>query len=169
VNFNSEIADEWARPVSRRAPLPRGRHAPRIPTAIWPAPLPTAPHTPRRPSPRAAHPPDRRLARAAVVLTARALTTAVRSCITRTMPTVAAPAVGHRRLRAGEPPYPPSPVRRRCVVAGSPSCARSHRAPRQGRTRGPRVGRADAASVGHAHCASGPSVNSAQLHPVKFY
>jgi hypothetical protein len=91
VIFNSEITDKLTPPVSRRAPLPRGRHAPRRHSGLKPlsgqrarasrqhclafvAPLPTAP-----PALDSAAPPDCRLARTAVVLTARALTAAVRS------------------------------------------------------------------------------------------
>jgi hypothetical protein len=117
------------------APLPRGCHTPRRCSGLKPlsgqraarpnsclarAAPDRAPHTAptRRRRLALVLRPDCRLARVTVIPTARAPTTAVRSCVART-----APAVVRRRLRAGEPPSPPSPVRRRRVVTGSSSSA----------------------------------------------
>jgi hypothetical protein len=109
--------------------------------------------------------PDRRLTRTTVVPIARAPTAAVRSRVARTADgRLAAPAVARHRLRDGEPP---SPVRRRRVVAGSPSSAAAPRVA-VGRAHAVHVGRADAAGVGHMHCASGPSANSAQCTRLNF-
>jgi hypothetical protein len=162
VNFNSEIANEWARPVSRRAPLPRDRHTPRRRSSLKPlsgqrvarpdscltCAAPDSVTSPSRPSPRRACPlADRRLApHAASRPPPRTCRRRPNSCLALAAPlptaspvAVARPpspvVVACRRLRAGEPPPPSSPVR---------------------------VGRADAAGVGQAHSASGPSANSAQ-------
>jgi hypothetical protein len=206
VNFNSEIA-EWARPVSRRAPhqaraaahrchlaapcrvgtaaLSRCRdRTPRVPTAClaFAAPLPTSPRTPRRA--------DRRLAPLARPTAPprpshRVPTAAVRSRVAWT-----APAVARRRLRAGEPPSPPSPVRQRRVIAArraAPPCA-AHRARRPAEV----VGRASSTHAGRdprgrglrTRYARGPSRRRGRgphalcvwaerefgpVHPVKFY
>jgi hypothetical protein len=113
-----------------------GRHAPRRHSDLKPlsrqrarasrqrclafaAPLPTAP-----PAPDSAAPPDRCLTHAVVVPTARAPTAVVRSRVARTAAgRLAVPAVARRRLRAGEPPPPLSPVRRCRATAGSPGSA----------------------------------------------
>jgi hypothetical protein len=135
VNFNSKITDKRAPLVSRRTPLPRGRHAPRRQRGFKPLSGPraarpdsvTAHSAParsprlalaaRRPLPRPLRrvptasptPPDSRLAHAAVVQTAHAPTAAVRSRIART---VAGRLAVTRRHR-------PSPLRR-CLRTGEP-------------------------------------------------
>jgi hypothetical protein len=167
VNFNSEIADEWARPVSRRAPrwaraaacccrvaaMHRCRdRAPRFRRA---APDRASHAAPRRPSPRATRPPD-------------SAASPLASC-----PNLHG-AKPRRPDRAGEPPSPLSPVRRCRVVAGSPR-ARSCRA--HARVARPMSWAAHALCTwaeptlqvwAVPHCVSGPSANSAQCTQLNF-
>jgi hypothetical protein len=199
VNFNSEIADEWARTVSRRALLLRGRHAPRRcsglkplsgqraarPAAASPAPLPTAPRTPRRANRRLTPLARPTAASRAMPLSRQLAPRPRRSEATSPEPRPPSP-IARRHLRAGEPPSPPSPVRRRCVVAGSPSSAAAPCAARRAR-RPSRLWAAWPWAVPalRTRCARGPSQRRRRgprpalcvwaesdfglVHPVKFY
>jgi hypothetical protein len=149
----SEIADERAPPVTRRAPLQRGRHVPHRCHGLKPlsgqraacpdsrlarAARPRQPPLPRRP------PPDR-LARTAVTPTARLACAAVPTAAVRSRRCPGpSPYRAARRSPVAVTPHrrsPPSPVRRRRATVGSPSsappgsaaAARSHRAPRVAR------------------------------------
>jgi hypothetical protein len=175
VNFNSEIADEWARTVSRRAPLLRGRHAPRRcsglkpllgqraarPAAASPAPLPTAPRTPRRANRRLTPLARPTAASRAMPLSRQLAPRPRRSEATSPEPRPPSP-IARRHLRAGEPPSPPSPRPSRlwaawpwAVPALRTRCARG---PSQRRRRGPRP----------ALCVWAES-DFGLVHPVKFY
>jgi hypothetical protein len=131
--LNSKITDKRVPLVSRRAAAPgprgsvprqqRGLKRYRDGAASRQAAL-RAPEL--RASPRAARPDrlaraaDSRLASDAVAPTVRVRAPAVRAA-SSPLPPPHAPAVARRRLRAGEPPSPPSPVHR--VIADSPSSA----------------------------------------------
>jgi hypothetical protein len=169
INFNSEITDKRAPLVSHRAPrrartaahrccVAATRHAdsaalsrcrdraPHVPTAS-----PALRAASRRVPTASPAPPNRCLARAAVVPTARAPTAAVRSRVAWTA--AGRLAVARRRRRFAAVSAPVSRRSRRLPCAGAEPWA---------------VGRADAAGVGHAHRASWPRAISAQLHPVNF-
>jgi hypothetical protein len=161
VNFNSEIADEQAPPVSRHAPcrqrglkplsgqrVARPDSAPlaraRRQRCLAPHSAPARPRlalTARRLPPR----PSRRRPDRATAPTAHAPTAAVQSRVARTRRAAVSVPVSRcpRRLPcAGDEP-PPS------RTPSGRAATRSH------------AGRAP-------HCASGPRAISAQLHPVNF-
>jgi hypothetical protein len=177
--IKSEITDKRAPLVSRRAPLPHGRHAPRQRSGIKAA-IGTARRAsrqrrhfrPRAPTAsRRAHrfrPPPRSTRRRPDSLVVAAVRAPPPRSKRARLPRRRPPSL----VAAGEPTPPPRRLRAPASLAVAVQRRRAGPAPRTraaGRTRALCAGAEPTPRATHVHCATGPSANSAQSTRVKFY